>query len=199
MANTKTNTLKLVELAILTALVILLQSIGQIIPALGTAGNFVLVPIALGAIMLGEKAGAWLGFVCGAVVLIFGAIGKDAFTHILFEMHPIITALICIVKTTVAGFLAGLVYKLLSRKNELIAVFVAAAVVPVTNTGLFICGCFLILDAIKAAQTAFGDSSNVISFIIYGLALANFAFEFIVSVLLAPVISRIIKIVRKNY
>lgn len=191
---------QMVLLAVLTAMVMVLQLAGNYVrlPIMGTTVSLVLIPIALGAMLLGPAAGAWLGLVFGAVVYIqCGVMGMDAFTAFLFNAHPIVTLLICVVKSTLAGFLAGLVYKLLKNKNEILAVFLAAAVTPIVNTGVFILGCFAILSTIESFiavnQEFFGDVSGVY-FLFIVCAGINFIFEFILNMVMAPAIERIIHI-----
>ena len=191
---------QMVLLAVLTAMVMVLQLAGNYVrlPIMGTTVSLVLIPIALGAMLLGPAAGAWLGLVFGAVVYIqCGVMGMDAFTAFLFNAHPIATLLICVVKSTLAGFLAGLVYKLLKNKNEILAVFLAAAVTPIVNTGVFIIGCFAILSTIESFiavnQEFFGDVSGVY-FLFIVCAGINFVFEFILNMVMAPAIERIIHI-----
>ncbi len=191
---------QMVLLAVLTAMVMVLQLAGNYVrlPIMGTTVSLVLIPIALGAMLLGPAAGAWLGLVFGAVVYIqCGVMGMDAFTAFLFNAHPIVTLLICVVKSTLAGFLAGLVYRLLKNKNEILAVFLAAAVTPIVNTGVFIIGCFAILSTIESFiavnQEFFGDVSGVY-FLFIVCAGINFIFEFILNMVMAPAIERIIHI-----
>lgn len=191
---------QMVLLAVLTAMVMVLQLAGNYVrlPIMGTTVSLVLIPIALGAMLLGPAAGAWLGLVFGAVVYIqCGVMGMDAFTAFLFNAHPIVTLLICVVKSTLAGFLAGLVYRLLKNKNEILAVFLAAAVTPIVNTGVFILGCFAILSTIESFiavnQEFFGDVSGVY-FLFIVCAGINFIFEFILNMVMAPAIERIIHI-----
>ena len=193
----KDAVLRMTQLAILTAIVILLQCFGGLLklPFMGTAGNLVLIPIAIGAILLGPGAGAWLGLVCGVVIYLFGVTGADAFTHILFEAHPIITALICFIKTSLAGFLAAIVYRAIAKWNEYVALFAAAVLVPVVNTGVFVLGCFTILETLEANFVAAGES--VIAFIFLGLAGVNFLFELGLNLVLTPAIERILTAVRK--
>ena len=72
-------------LAVLLALVIVLQMIGTLIGNLGvTAPSLVLIPIVLGAILLGPVGGGFLGFAFGLVVVLAGVFGMDKFTFILF-------------------------------------------------------------------------------------------------------------------
>lgn len=192
----KTSVLRMTELAILTAIVVLLQCFGGFIKlnVLGAEANFVLVPIAIGAILLGPLAGAWLGFVAGFIVLLFGITGAVPFTNFLFLAHPLLTVLICIVKTTAAGFVAGLVYHALSKWNEYLAVFLAAILVPIVNTGLFILGSFTVLDALELMA----GGENVLIFLFTVIIGINFFLEFGLNLVLAPAIERIISVIRKQ-
>ena len=74
--NQNTKTLKKVQkltlIALLTALVVILQILGGFIRIGTFSVSLVLVPIVLGAALLGPWAGGWLGLVFGAVVLISG-------------------------------------------------------------------------------------------------------------------------------
>jgi LytS/YehU family sensor histidine kinase len=191
---------KMTYLAILTALIMVLHftGIGIKLPFLGTPISLTLIPIALGGMLLGPSCGFFLGFVYGLVVYIsYGVMGMDPmFTAILFANNPIMTFLICVIKTSVAGFLAGLLYNKLKSKNSILAAFIAAGITPVANTGLFILGCFLIYDTIAANFVAAGES--VIFFIVIILPGINFIFEFIVNMIFSPAIHRIVEIVSKR-
>ena len=198
----KQQILYLVQLALLTALILVLQFTGVAIrlPIPGATNiSLVLIPIALGAMLLGPAAGAFLGFVFGLVVYVSGGVMHlDFFTGFLFDNNPIITAGICLVKSTLAGFLAGWVYRLLSKKNSLAAVFAAAAVVPLVNTAVFCLGCLVILDTIKGVMSAAGIGGTAVHFIFIGCAGLNFLFELAVNVIFSPALERIIRFVSKK-
>ncbi len=192
---------KMVELAVLTAVVLVLQAAGIVIkiPFLGTSVALVLIPVALGAMILGPAAGAWLGLVFGVQVYIMGGVmGGDTFTAFLFTNNPIITAGICLVKSTLAGYLAGVIYRVLAKKNELLAIFVAAAITPVVNTGVFVLGCLIILDTLTEFAASVGYTHSALHFIFIGCAGLNFVFEFAVNLIFAPALQRIIHIVKKQ-
>ncbi len=197
--------LKMVQTAILTAIVLVLQSLSTFFPNLfqimGTNLNLTLIPIVLGAVIIGPYAGAWLGLVSGIYVYVVGGVmGFDSFTNFLFVNNPVITAGICLVKTTLAGYLAGLIYRLLSKKHELAAVFVAAAVTPVVNTGVFLGGCMIILDTISEFANAIPDfkGMDIMKFIFIVLIGKNFIVELILNLLFAPGIQRIIRMVARG-
>lgn len=99
------------------ALVIVLQMFCGSINIAGLITlNFSLIPIVLGAIVLGPVAGALLGFANGIVILIQVILTPTGFYYIIWTYSPIITTLICIVKTTVAGFVGGIVFRLISKR-----------------------------------------------------------------------------------
>ena len=195
----KQQTRQMVQLSLLSAIIIVFQAM-----ALGTGAwlqtsiNLTLVPIALGAMILGPSAGAFLGAVCGVVILLCGIFNLDKFTGILFQNNPLITAAICLVKTTVAGWIAGWVYRILKNKMPLISVFIVSALIPIINTGLFILGAFLITETI---QTEFGTGNyaNVLLYIVLGLAIPGFLLEFPLNIVMSPALKHIQKIVSKKH
>ena len=105
-------------LAILLALVIVLQAFGGSFTIGAVTLNFTLIPLVLGAILLGPWAGAFLGLASGIVVLVQVIIAPAGFYFIIWSNSPVITTLICLVKTTVAGFVAGWLFEILEKKNR---------------------------------------------------------------------------------
>lgn len=191
MANTKTNREKIEKLAllgILTALVAVLSYFGGFIKIGGLASiSLTLIPVVLGAALQGPWAGAWLGAVSAAV---FFLTPDSAFWLGLSIPGTIITVM---VKGTLAGLAAGLVYKLLSRSNRFVAVIVSAIVCPVVNTGIFLIGCLVFfLDTVNSM--AVGAGMSVGAYLILFFVGLNFVFELIANVILAPVIYRVMNI-----
>ena len=99
----------LVGMAIFTALVVVLQYMAGVIKIGPFSPSLVLIPMVIGAAVYGWKAGAWLGFVFSAVVLIACVTGQDVGGYLRWSTNPFATALIVLVKGTAAGVLAGLV------------------------------------------------------------------------------------------
>jgi uncharacterized membrane protein len=193
---------QMVLLAILTAVILVLQLTGFAIklPFLGTSVSLVLIPITLGAMILGPAAGAFLGFVFGAeVFIVLGVMGMDTFTSYLFQDNPAATAGICLVKSTLAGYLSGLVFRLLSRKNRIAATFAAAAVTPVINTGVFVLGCLLISNTLGGFMQANGIDGTVVYFLLIGCAGINFLFELTLNLILAPVLGQLWHIAARRF
>ena len=184
--------------AVLLALVIVLQAFGGTISIGAVQLNFTLIPIVVGAILFGPLVGALLGFACGVVVLVQVIMGLAPFYTVIWTNSPFVTILTCIVKTTAAGALAGFVYRWIEKKNKLVAVFVASGLVPVVNTGLFILGCLCMSGTIQIFQNNIEMSGmNVFIFIVVILVTWNFFIEFAVNLLVAPAIHRVVIVVEK--
>ena len=181
-------------LSILLALVIVLQTFGGAINIGPVQLNFTLIPIALGAILLGPIAGLILGFACGVVVAIQVIMGLVPFYVLIWTETPVVALLTCVVKTTVAGLVSGLVYKAVAKKNRYVAVFLAAALVPVINTALFIVGCLAMWDA----MVMIAGGTNILGFILVSLVTFNFFVELAVNLLCAPALYRVIRVVDRN-
>ena len=179
--------------AMLTAIVAVLQLLGNYVqPIPGVSLSFVLVPIVLGAALLGPWAGAWLGFVFSFMVLVTG--GATYFLPI----SPVGTVLTVIVKGCCAGLLAGLVYKALEKKNQYLAIICAAVTAPVVNTGIFLIGCRLFFWPTIVEWGKGAGFENPVAYAFLGLAGVNFLVELGINVLLAPVILRLIKLAKKQ-
>lgn len=182
-------------LAVLLALVIVLQLWGSAIPIGATRISLTLVPIVLGAVLLGPLAGAFLGAAFGVVVIAVALTGGDPFTFTLFGDHPVLTVALCLIKGAAAGLVAGILYKAIRKKNEYAAVVVAALAAPVVNTGLFILGALLMSDTLSANFVA--DGTTVIYFLIIGCAGINFIIEFIVNAVASPAIYTVERVVER--
>ena len=190
--NRKMSTRDLTLLALLTALVALLAYMGGFIKIGGLASiSLTLIPVVLGAALCGPLAGAWLGGVSGVV---FFMTADSAFWMGLSIPGTIITVM---VKGILAGLCAGLVYKLLEKKNRYLAVTVAAIVCPVVNTSIFLLGCFaFFMDTVNTGAATQGMSVGAYLIIFFvGL---NFVFELLSNIILSPATVRLLNIRKKN-
>jgi uncharacterized membrane protein len=181
---------KLTYIALLTAIVFLLQFLARFFQFATFSLTFVLVPIVVGVALCGVAAGAWLGFAFGLAVFLTG----DAALFLQFNIvGTIITVML---KGTLSGFFAGLVYKLLEKKNRYVAIFAAALTAPIVNTGIFFLGSLIFFfDSIAAFWNL--AAGEVVPFIITGLIGINFIIEVVINIVLAPTIYRIININKK--
>ena len=186
----KTN--KIVLLGVLTAIVIVLQFLGSFIKFGPFSISLGLIPIVVGAALLGVGAGAWLGFVFGMIVLLSG----DATPFMTVSVFGTITTVL--LKGVACGTLAGLVYKAVEKKNKYAGTILAAVTAPVVNTGIFLLGCLVFFLPTVREWGAANGFESVGKYMIIGFVGFNFLFELLVNVVLSPVIVRIIDIGKKG-
>ena len=166
---------KMITLALLTALVVVLQCIPIKLGAFELALS---VPVMIiGAAICGIGAGVWLGLVFSIVVLFLP--GTAAY----LSFSILGTVVTVVAKGVLAGFVAGLVYKALQKKGTLIAAGASAVAATITNTGVFLLGSVIFFAM---------DVATVIGVFIS----INFIIEMIVNVVLVPTVVRIISLKR---
>lgn len=179
---------------VLLALVIVLQVVGGSISIGVVQLNFTLIPIVLGAILYGAVAGAFLGLACGVIILVQVIIGAVPFYALIWANDPIVTTLVCLTKTTVAGYVAGLVYKLISKKSGVVAMFISASLVPIINTLIFVIGCLFMFDSVYVLS----GSQNVLVFILVSIVTFNFFIELGINLLVSPALIKVVEIIKRT-
>jgi len=184
---TPPSTQKLTLLAILTAIVVVLQFLGAFVRFGPFSVSLVLMPIVIGAALIGRLAGGWLGLLFGVVVLASG--DANAFLMI----NPVGTVVVVMLKGILAGLAAGCVYKLLSGISKTVGAVAAAVVCPIVNTGVFIIGSYVFFLPTLTEWGMAAGFTSVAAFIFIGLISANFLFELGLNVLLSPAIVRLIQ------
>ena len=191
---------KLTYFSILAALTVILQVFGNTVRIAGIVTlNFSLIPIVLSAILLGALYGTALGTITGLVILLNnGILGADGFTNVLFATDPVIIILVCIFKTAVAGGISGLLFKTLKKFNVYVAVLIAAGVVPIINSGLFIVGMLMIVPSLVNVGFI-AEGANAFAVIVIGFVGLNFVFEFLFNLIMAPALYRVISVVNRSY
>ena len=201
--SAKQKTLKLVQLAVLVALIFAMQYIGTLVSApFAAAGielSFVLIPVVVGAFLLGPVEGAILGFVFGAMTVVLTLMAPGGMTYILFESNPVMYVVVAMVKAIAAGLGSGLIYKGLDKlfggKLVYLKTLLASASAPIINTGIFLLGMVLFFS--KTISEKWAGGQNVFLFIA-GLIWINFVIELGINIVLTPAIVRIIQVVGKK-
>ena len=79
--------------------------------------------------------------------------------------------------------------------RKYISALVAALFAPIVNTGLFVCGMFLFF---KDTLYAWAGGSDVVTYVLLGLAGLNFLVEFLINIILTPAIATIVNVVKKQ-
>ena len=182
------NANTIIGLGLLTAIVVVMQFISMGLRFGTFSITLTLIPIVVGAALYGWVSGAWLGFVFGVSVLLTG----DANTFLAVNIPGTITTVL--VKGVLAGLCAGLVYELISKKNQIAAVLVSAVIAPVVNTGIFILGSYVFFFDYLSGLA---EGTNLFVFILLALVGINFFIELGTNLVLNPAILQIIRIGKK--
>ena len=198
--NNKFFTAKNVALlGVLIAIVIVLQLFASAIPMFGVTLNFSLIPIALAGITMGALGGAIVGFSCGLVVFITMAVlGQEPSTAFLFQTNPVILTLMCIGKTTIAGAVSGLLYKLISKKNPAVATGVSSIIIPIINSGIYLIGIVLMKESASEFLNLTSSSAGLVFGVVFGLIWLNFVLEMVINTIFTPLLYRVIKALDKG-
>lgn len=184
---------RITGIAMLTAIAVVLQFVGNVINIGAASINLGLLPIAMAAILYGPFAGLFLGIVNGICVIP----GAGAFlAHSVFG-----TIVVCLLKTGVAGFVSGLLFKLFKGRWMILGMFVSALIVPIINSSIFFVGCETLLKSwLDASYVEGGEGfANATLFLVKAVILVNFTSEFLSTLLLTPTIVYVIKIVTKKF
>lgn len=206
MSNIRKSTYRMAGLAILTAIIIVLQVFTTFVRFGPFSITLALIPIVIGAAMYGPGAGAYLGAVFGVIVIVMCITGGDVGGAMVWNASPWLCILVCMLKGTLAGFEAGVHYTALNKAaqeshsngkkpNDLIAIITAALVSPIVNTGVFLLGLVIFF---KDILTVWAGGSDLIYYIIFGLTGVNFLVEISVNIVLSPVVLKIIEAVKKS-
>ena len=125
----------------------------------------------------------------------------DPFTLYLLGEQPVFTVLLCLLKGVAAGVIPALAYKFISKKSKYAAVFVAAVLAPLCNTGVFAVGAFIIMKPILDFFAAAGVDTTGFSpaYIVFILLIGvNFFVELAINLVLAPAVYTVNNVVEKK-
>lgn len=106
---------KITLTAILAALVVVIAFLP--IKTLGLEITLTVIPIAIGAILGGPVVGLILGTVFG-IVSFLQCLGYSPFGEVLLSIHPFLTFLVCVPTRMLAGWIPGLIYKIICKTGK---------------------------------------------------------------------------------
>lgn len=170
------TTKQIVGTGLLLALEIILQIVGNYLQFGAVNINLSLMTIVLAAVLYGPLSGAILGFFNGLMALL-----SPSTIAIFMPVSQIGTIMACLLKTTLAGLLAGFVFKPFRNKNHLLGLIVCSVLVPLINTGVFSLFALLFFRPLLEAGVN-EQNPNIIAFLVFGFIGINFVFEIITTV-----------------
>ena len=185
--NRGIKTQTIVGMGMLTALVAVLQLFASGIRLGPFSITLTLVPIIIGAALYGWKAGAWLGFIFGVIVMFT----PDVAAFMAISVPA--TLVTVLLKGTLAGLCAGLLYTAVEKKNRTAAVIVSGIAAPIVNTGVFLLGWFMFFMEIVN-----GMAENILLFVVTGMVGLNFLVELAINLVISSAVVFIIGIVKKR-
>ncbi|MBR4863002.1 MAG: ECF transporter S component [Oscillospiraceae bacterium] len=167
MKTKKMGTRQLVLLAMLSGILLVMSytPLGYLnIGPLAISLN--MIPVAIGAVALGPGGGAFLGAVFGITSCLqcVGIGGTSAMGVILFEISPVLTIVQRLVTRVLAGFLTGVIYRLLEKRPLRISAYLAGFCAALLNTVLFMAALVLLFGNTEYLQELIAGR-NVLVFI----------------------------------
>ena len=175
----------------LSAIEVVLYILGLFIKVGPITINLSLIPIAVGALLLGPWCGLFLGFVNGIAVILT----PDTMA-VFMPLSVFGTILICLLKSMAAGFFSGLLFLAFKNKKlELFGMVLCSMLIPIINTSIFTLGCFTFF---KDWLYGLAGEVNPFLFLVTAIIGWNFVFEISISAIFSPAICKIVKIARKK-
>ncbi len=203
MTTTNLRTIKLVQLALFSAIIFLMAftPIGYI-KTPGLEITLLVVPVTVGAIVLGPVAGAILGGMFGLTSFI-QCFGISAFGATLLGINPIGTFIVTMIPRILMGWLAGLIFigmkKIDKTKLKGISYAVANLAGPLLNT-VFFMGTLVLFFYQTDYLQGFADTlgtENVFTFILAFVGV-NGLIEAAVCFVLGTAISKTLDVLAKK-
>lgn len=166
MQNTNNKLRYFVELAMLVAVILLMNFTPLGFLKVGAVEiTFIVIPIAVGAIVLGPAAGAILGGVFGVLSFI-QCFGASSFGVALFSISPVYTFITCIIPRILMGLLAGLIFKALRNDRTKIVSYVVASLGCALLNTLFFVGCVLLFFGNSEYIQTLRGGANILAFFV---------------------------------
>jgi uncharacterized membrane protein len=167
----KTNVRYLTQLALLVAIVLLMKVTGLSSVHVGPLNmTFTMVPIAVGAMLMGPLAGGVLGLIYGCTSFYDAVSGGSVMTGVFFQLNPFGTFLLCVGMRVLVGVAAGWLFRLLHKvdKTHTVSYFIGGLCTPLLNTIFFMGFIVLVFYNTEYIQNLVvtKGASNALSFVV---------------------------------
>jgi len=152
------DTKKMVQLAVLVAIIVIMAFTPLGFLMVGPVSiTFMMIPVAVAAIVVGPTGGAIAGGVFGLSAFLRG-FGLSPFATTLMGINPIYTFVLMVIPRVLAGWIPGIIYLSVCRaKNKTVAAMAASLAAPLCNTILFVSALFLLFGSTEYFR-GFGDT-----------------------------------------
>lgn len=199
MKSKKTKYLSFMAMFLAIEIVLVITPLGYL-PIGPISATTMHIPVIIAGIALGKKAGAQLGFVFGLTSLL-NATFRPTLTSFVFS--PFVTiggmsgnwksVMIAILPRILVGFLAGLIFEQMRKKNinEHISVIAGAFVGAFTNTVLVLGGIYIFFGA-QYAQTV-KVAYNALIALLFGVVVTNGIAEAILGIIVSLLVYKAVR------
>lgn len=184
----KSKTLRLTQIGLIVAIIVVMAftPLGYFRTA-GLEITLLMIPVTVGAIILGANAGAIFGLTFGLTS--FAIASSSTFGATLLNISPLKTFILCVGARVIAGWLAGVTFKVTKKLKY--GFEITSLLGPLYNTIFFmgmLVGFFYNTEYIQQMATVLG-AANPITFIIAFVGLQGVV-EAIVCFIISGLISR---------
>ncbi len=133
---------------------------------LRTAGlevSLITIPVAIGAMIIGPRAGLLLGTVFG-LTSFYQCFGMSPFGAALLGINPFLTFLVCVPTRALMGWLTGILFKGIEKldRSKTVCFFIGGLIAAILNTLLFMGALMLFFwntDYIQSINASIGNLS----------------------------------------
>ena len=166
------KTRRLVYTSLLAALMIVMHYTFGYLTTGGLEICFLMVPVLIGAVLVGPACGTFLGALFGlsSFLSCLGVGHPSAFGATLFSIQPVHTVVLCFIPRILMGFLVGWIYRWIVRKSHktMLSVLIASFSGAFLNTLFFMSALILLFgssDYIQGIAAGLGAADNVLKFV----------------------------------
>ncbi len=188
----KSSTRYLTLLSMFTAVMIVLYFTPLAFLPVGSITLTLLqVPVAVGAILLGPGAGAFLGGVFGLLSLL-SCFGKDPTGVVLMGISPLRTILLCLLPRILMGLLVGLIFRAMQKRDKTrpLSYPVASVSGALLNTLLFLPTMILLFYNTDFVQSMGKTGFFAILGVVFMSVLLQFVVETLVCLFLGTALAK---------
>lgn len=209
MVKKKTNLRYLIELALLIAILLVMNITGlAMIPLPGQYASIMTVPVAIGAMMLGPLGGSVLGFTMGCISF-YTAI-KTGFSTMFLAGYTggtvvLLSFINTIVTRTLMGFCVGWIFKAIYKidRTKTVSFYIGGIAAPLLNTLFYMTVLVIIflnaptLEAVLGPELLAKFQDNVLLFVAAYVGVQALI-EAAVGCIISGSICKVLRVVRKQ-
>lgn len=199
----RTNIRPMAELSLLMAIVLLMAftPLGYLTTPWGVQITFIVIPVAVGSIVLGPRAGLFLGAVFGLSSFVNAF--QSAMGAVMLQSSVLGTFAVSVFPRLLVGWLPGVIYRAMEpvKKLRSVRISLCCLLTPLLNTLLYITGSWLLfspmwLDMATVAGYSGETGLKLLAFL-FTMVAANSFSESLACLLLATAICKVLLKIRK--